>query len=311
MQGLFGMERIEIENWTLDVEETEGGLSVRRAAARGAAAALPGALKGRPVAALSDHAFQAEENRGLRELRLPASLRSIGDYAFYGCSSLQSLHLSDRISSFGGGVFTSCRSLARFSIERAPGGQGPALSSILSELSRELEIELIEPDGEVGRLIFPEYREETTEVSGGQMVFFAYSIEGAGYIYHHCLKDRIFSYRAYDDLWDDYLTRGFSRATAVRQACYRLAWPRELSEAARGRYLSYLQKNEQEALLMMAQDREGTLARRVLFSLGASHGALAAGAEKARETGNREVLALILEEEHRRFPAPARKRYEL
>ena len=305
------MDRIEIDNWILDIEEEDGGVVVQRAAARSAAAGLPDALLGRPVVALADHAFKAEENKALQELQLPASLRVIGDYAFYGCSSLRTLRLYDNVSGFGGGVFTSCRELTRFVLTRTFERHGPALSAILSELSRELDITLEEVDGRVGRLIFPEYEEETTEISGGQMVFFAYSIEGAGYTYHHCLKDRVFSYRAYDDLWPDYMGRGYSAATAVKQACYRLAWPVELSAASEALYLRYLQKNGTAALEWLASVRDTDLPLKVIGRAGFSKEALAAGAAKARELHRSEVLALILEEQHRRFPPSRAKNYDL
>ncbi len=305
------MPKIETDNWILEIDEDEEGVTVLRAEARGAAAVLPEVLSGRPVAALADHAFKSEENRGLQELQLPASLRHIGDYAFYGCSSLRTLRLYDNILGFGGGVFTSCRDLRRFVLTRTSDRHGPALSAILSELSRELEIDLVELDGRIGRLIFPEYEEETTEISGGQMVFFAYSIEGAGYTYHHCLRDRVFSYRAYDDLWPDYMGRGYSTPTAVRQACFRLTWPVELNEQAEKTYLQFLKKNERLTIELLVSARDSEPAQRLIGRVGFSREALGTGAAKARELRRSEVLALILEEQHRRFPAGRSKNYDL
>ena len=305
------MRTITTDSWILDIEETDDGINVLRAAARGSAAALPDALLGRPLRALSDHAFKSEENRGLKELQLPAGLLSVGDYAFYGCGSLESLHLSDNILSFGGGVFTSCRSLRRFTIRRTSEKQGPALAAILSELSREIDVTLIEADGRTGRLIFPEYEEETREISGGQMVFFAYSIEGAGYTYHHCLKDRVFSYRSYDDLWRDYLGRGYSLDTAIRQALCRLAYPLELQESAAAEYIAFLRKNGSETMRVIASDSSDRAFYSLIPGMKLQDEALSCGAQIARERGNSELLAILLETMHAGGPKGKAKQYDL
>ena len=45
----------------------------------------------------------------VREIHLPATVQSIGNYAFYGCMNLKLFHGTDAIVRMGSGVFTGCR----------------------------------------------------------------------------------------------------------------------------------------------------------------------------------------------------------
>ena len=45
----------------------------------------------------------------VREIHLPSTVQSIGNYAFYGCMNLKLFHGTDAIVRMGSGVFTGCR----------------------------------------------------------------------------------------------------------------------------------------------------------------------------------------------------------
>jgi len=61
--------------------------------------------------------------------------------------------------------------------------QGESLAYFADELSRELDVTIVMPDGETARLIFPEYREIYEENCPAH--HFDYNISGAGYPYHY------------------------------------------------------------------------------------------------------------------------------
>jgi len=48
---------------------------------------------------------------GSHTVSLPVSLTSIGEYAFYGCSSLAAVSLPDSLTSLGEHTFDGCSSL--------------------------------------------------------------------------------------------------------------------------------------------------------------------------------------------------------
>lgn len=85
--------------------EKNGGACVTRILSPGAACVVPESLGGYPVTELSDRAFA---RTGVREIFLPQGLKRIGRYCFYGCESLESLHVFAGTTEIGGGVFNGC-----------------------------------------------------------------------------------------------------------------------------------------------------------------------------------------------------------
>ena len=68
----------------------------------------------------------------VREIHLPSTVQSIGNYAFYGCMNLKLFHGTDAIVRMGSGVFTGCR-LEKVEIDFMDGNKS-CLKEILTEI---------------------------------------------------------------------------------------------------------------------------------------------------------------------------------
>ncbi|WP_298016887.1 hypothetical protein [uncultured Dysosmobacter sp.] len=325
------MERIGgVNNWRLTIRREEAGVTLLRAATCDRRAALPEALFGLPVTALGDHALapgrrppEGEEvlvtcgpagdgedwdNSGLEDLRLPDSLLRAGDYAFFNCAALKTLRLRDTVRYWGGGALMNCRGLAAFHLT-CTGQEGELLAYLADELPRELDVTLHWTDGTLARLIFPEYVEVYEENCPAH--HFDYNICGAGYSYHHCFYRKQLSLKAYDELWRPMLGMEHDADCAMRLAWWRLRYPAELSARAEADYLAYLRENALSAARWLLAERDAAGLRFLLSRAPLSREALTELCGLARRSEAPEALALLLEEQHRRFSGGIGKSFDL
>ena len=316
-------------NWRLTIRRRSDGITILHAETCDEAASLPEELFGLPVTELAPRALAAgrtggpgEEvllrcgsaagewnNRDLRELTLPASLRRVGDYAFMNCAKLRTLRLHDNIAFWGGSCFMNCRELDTFHLTRTGGEQGESLAYIADELSRELDVTITQPDGTVARLIFPEYLELFEENVPNH--HFDYNIYGAGYPYHRCFQHKKLQLLSYDLLWPGYLAIEHDPTTAVRMAWCRLRFPVELTEEHAAAYRSFLSDHAGEMLALLLEEKDTAGAAFLLRTVELDKNTLSAGCDLARCLGASQVLAILLEEQHKRFPAGRGKTFDL
>ena len=303
-------------NWRLKVRRGEASAAILRAVTCDVCAALPDTLFGLPVTALADHALapnaadaageevritcgmpQGEwDNRKLRELTLPETLTSVGDYALFNCRSLETLHLHDSVLHWGGGVLMNCRSLNRIVLSRVGNAQGESLAYFADELSRELDVSIFEADGIETRLIFPEYIEDFEE--NGPAHHFDYTIYGAGHPYHHVFRGKTLHLTDYDALWERFLSTAHEASAALKLAWYRLRYPTELAAWAKAQYETYL-RTHADATLRFALEQRDTAGLRLLLDL-LDAAPLTSALNFAREQRMTEATALLLERQHRR-----------
>lgn len=316
------MESISgVSSWKLTVRREEAGVTILRAATCQESAALPETLWGLPVTALGDHALApgagavpGEEvlvscgpvtpdarwdNRSLRELTLPASLERMGDYALFNCTGLKTLRLGDGAVRWGGGAMMNCRRLDTFQVD-CTGREGELLAYFAGELPGELDVELRRGGRTAARLIFPEYVEIYEENCPAH--HFDYNIYGAGYGYHHCFYGKRLDLRAYDGLWRSMLAMEYDSGCALRLAWWRLRYPAELTDRAKADYRAYLRAHVPEAVRWLLSVGSGGDLGLLLAEAPPDREALRDACAMARERGDAAALALLLEEQHRRFP---------
>lgn len=320
-----------INNWKLRIRREAESITILRAVTCDARAALPDALFGLPVTVLGDHALSptaretdgeevlvtcgplgAEvewDNHRLRDLTLPAGLRRVGDYAFLNCDGLHTLRLHDRISFWSGGALMNCRALNTFHLTRVGEEHGESLAFFNDELSRELDVTITDTEGRVARLLFPEFMEVYEENCPAH--HFDYNIYGAGYPYHHCFRQKKLILKNYDELWKAYLGMEHEEGTALRLAWWRLRYPLELSDKAEAAYLAYLRSREADAVRWLLAERDPGGLRFLLERTAPDRETLSEACTMAREQGASEALAILLEEQHRRFPAGMDKSFDL
>lgn len=322
------METISgVSNWKLHIRKEAEGITILRAVTCDAEAVLPDTLFGFPVTRLDGHALAAGsreaggesvtvtgapcaaewDNRELKTLTLPRPLLRVGNYAFLNCDRLHTVILYDNIRMWGGNVFMNCRMLDTFRLTRETGIQGETLFYLCDVLTRELDLTVTEADGRTLRLVFPEYIETYEENCPAH--HFDLHIFGPGHPYHHCFSQKRFDLPRYDRLWADFLRMEHEEQTALRIAWYRLRHPFALSEAAQTQYTEYLRAHTAEALRWRLAERDTDGLRFLLRQTGPPPELLTEACALAREQGNTQALALLLEEQHKHFATE--KRFDL
>lgn len=318
-------------NWKLIIRREPEGIAILRAQTCDIKAALPDELFGLPVTVLGDHALaprgfslDGEEvtvtcgpvaadaewnNRNLRELTLPRQLKWVMCYALMNCDSLHFLRLHDSIQSWHSGALMNCRKLNTFHITRVSENQGETLEYLNTVISQELDVTVTEEDGQISRLIFPEYFEYFEENWAARN--FDINIEGGGYPYHHCFRNKQIQMTDYDGLWRKFLGREHDPFCAMRIAWWRLRYPVGLGESAKQDYLEYLQQHAAETVrwLLEGKDHSGLLF--LLQTVQPDKDILIEGCAIAREQRQAEALAILLEEQHKRFPVSVNKSFDL
>ena len=323
------MER-GVNNWKLTIQRGETEIAILRARTCDETAVLPETLFGLPVTVLGNHALSpmagdAEgetveiqggpcsadapwDNRTMRELTFPPTLRRVGDYALFNCASLKTLHLWDSVAYWGGGALMNCRALDTFHLTRT-GEQGESLSYFADELSRELDVTIVETDGQTARLLFPEFVELYEENCPAH--HFDYNIYGAGYPYHHCFRQKRLKYADYDNLWKGFLGMEHDETCAMRLAWQRLRYPVELSERAETAYRTYLSNHTGTALQWLTEQRDAQGLSFLLGRTSPSREELSTACETARTLRASDCLAVLLEAQHQRFPVGEDRCFDL
>ncbi len=310
-----------ISPWRLRIRRETDGIAILQAKTYVQQAVLPDTLFGQPVIRLGNRAISAHDweadgesvtlacgsvpsdakwdNRALCSLVLPDTLTEVGDYALQGCSSLTSIELHDRPIRWGACILLGCGALRQILLKRDHPEDCGCMAYFAGELSSELEITVSGPDGPSFRLLFPEYS-ETEEEFFTDHLDFHYHLSGAGYQYHHAFVNHRLNFYHYDRNWKSFLGMDYSLPSAARIAYNRLRWPVQLSERSQALYSQYLKAHASDALTQILLEKDTAGLQFLLHEAPPERSAITAACELAREENATALLALLLEDLHRR-----------
>lgn len=327
------METISAQsNWRLHCVKHCDHVEVRQAVTCDVHATLPSHLWGLPVTILGNHALRQGwptpentselhltwgsvdpdakwDNRNLQSLTLPQHLTHVGDFALCNCRSLHSLTFWDDVADWGSCALMNCHQLQRFFLTRTGEKQGKSLAILARELSYDLDVTLIHPQGDVARLLFPEFEERFEE--NHLTLKFSYSLAGGGYLYHHIFQDKQLSLRKYDQLFVAYLKKGHDPHMAMVLAFYRLRHPWELAEESAQRYWDYLSTCVSALLCWLVEQRDDTGLSLVLHHLKPTRDDLTQASALSRELQFPQGTALLLAQINTHRPKPPTFSFDL
>lgn len=235
----------------------------------------------------------------IREIHLPAYVRSVGNYAFYGCRNLKLFHATDRLDSIGSGVFTGCRP-SNVWIDFLDGHQS-CLKEILTEIRYEVKAVLCyHGEGEqLAEVLFPEYYADAVENTPARIVETHYY--GSGGDYRECFYRRELDFGKYDSMFILSQARDDEKTTADL-ALGRLLYPYRLSDKAKTAYQKYIRDHMIELVgiwLEAFKDESSVMidycCREHLFTPDALERAL----YLASECGQAEVAGILMDERRR------------
>ena len=171
---------------------------------------IPELIDGYMVREIADYCFSSKEvnlsncilNREIpsnyhvcsgvdvESVRLPSTLKKLGNYAFYNCRKLKEIYVPSRLMSVGSDAFMNCLRLNHIYYDCSI-FSATILKQILTQITWDIEVDFID-----GSIFYPEYNGSYDEV--GPAHIFALNIEGEGFRMRQCFKDGKIDFDGYD-----------------------------------------------------------------------------------------------------------------
>jgi len=130
----------------LTLQEENSGLTVTGCGGNAPVVEVPEVVDGIQVIAVAKKAFLSRKH--IRELILPRTIFSIGDWAFAYCGKLERVVLPEGVEEIGKAIFSNCQALQQVNCLKAENGHGWSedVSHLLAAAVKELEAYyLLEP----------------------------------------------------------------------------------------------------------------------------------------------------------------------
>lgn len=245
---------------------------------------------------------------GLTSIKLPESLKYIGNYTFYDCRNLTEISLYGNVSDIGGGAFMNCGKLSRINIT-AKRNEHTCLNKLLSELTKKQYLRLFFSDtNEKAFLLMPEYFEESVE--NGPARIFEHFTRGSGFRYRQCVNNGLINFAEYDSCFK-FAVIDENEEICSEIALLRLMYPVELSDEAKTDYIIYLSENIESILNRMIQDNKYNAIKFLCDTIEPNETTLESAIMKARSKQNSEILSYLINTKNERFSRTKHRRFEL
>ena len=201
-----------------------------------------------------------DRNDTIEEVILTDRVKRVGSFAFFRCSRLRKITLSDSVTDFGDGVIRDPGSLREIEVTIRHGNYG-AVKELLADSDAEMLFRLHIEDNSADlaseesrrrtievMLVFPAYISIPEENTMARQINF--DIQGSGMGYREAVLRKGIKYRDYDSL--------FSKAAvdntvlAAKIAVSRLLFPHELSDKSKAVYEEFLKSRTRDICLWLA-----------------------------------------------------------
>ena len=300
---------------------------------------LPEQIAGYPVKKIAAYAFSAkkgeedpdvlvyespeevlfEENERLlagdavEEVVFPDTVEEIGNYIFYNCKMLKKLEFTDSLVYLGSGAFTGCGNLDTLKVHLKRGRKS-CVKEILGDLWQRMDVLFLhegsnaQEEVQAVRLVFPEHYEEAVENTPARILFTQH--HGTGNNYRQCFYSREMDFRKYDSLFS--LAVAQEKPEVLADMVFsRLTGPCGLTAEHRAIYEAYARNHPRDAARYLVS-RENLQYFQCMSERGLwSREGLEEAIREAAEKGKAEVLSLLMNEKHQRFPEKRKTRFEL
>ena len=254
---------------------------------------IPASIEELPVRSIGKSAFSGRED--LLSVELPATVDTLGRYAFYNCKNLRSMRLYDRVEDYYDGVIKQCQSLSEITLHQERGSFS-VMKELLADNDRRLTFS-VEPIGL--RLTFPAYVYDFVEDVEARVLH--HKIEGSGYPYRECVTRKGVDILAYDKLFSHVISDDYEAAIMV--ALNRLRYPVELEDAAKEQYEQYLEQNARIVLLKLIEQECSEEIRYLCDACLITKEALEDGLYEAADKKLSAVTAILMEYQRQHFTA--------
>ena len=254
---------------------------------------IPERIEEFPVRSIGKSAFSGRED--LLSVELPATIDTLGRYAFYNCKNLRSMCLHDRVEDYYDGVIKQCQSLSEITLHQERGSFS-VMKELLADNDRRLTF-TIEPVGL--RLTFPAYVYDFVEDVEARVLH--HKIEGSGYPYRECVTRKGVDLLAYDRLFSHVISDDYEAAIMV--ALNRLRYPVELEDAAKEQYEQYLEQNARIVLLKLIEQECVEEIRYLCDTCLITQDALEDGLYEAADKKLSAITAILMEYQRQHFTA--------
>ena len=200
---------------------------------------IPAEIDGLPVISIGKEAF-TDSNKGLTEITLPDSVECIRAFAFYFCSDLHRLILTDSVTDYYDGAIRTSLGVSEIEVTLSE-EHTELVHRIVEDSDRRMRVTFTFKDdgGSKLRLVFPAYN--SNSIADPRAQTFHIRIEGSGFSYRECLRQDGLRIKEYDSLFRKAVADDTDLAIDI--AIARLMYPNRLSEADEAAYRAHIERN--------------------------------------------------------------------